>query len=126
MRHIGGAHQIIIFFRHQIDIAGLLVDSAIRRFVFLLIATHLIFFIRAIFIMTLGAQIFTFILLIFSSTVWIIFKKKKTISIKYFTDSGQPMSHQATLDWWNYYKHPLTASAESKNLITNTVKSNPL
>ena len=76
--------------------------------------------------MTLGAQIFTFILLIFSSTVWIIFKKKKTISIKYFTDSGKPMSHQATLDWWNYYKHPLTASAESKNSITNTVKGNPL
>lgn len=116
----------MIFFKHQIDSAGLLVDSAIRRYIFLLIVTHLIFFIRAMFTMTLGAKIFTFILLVFSITIWIIFKNKKTISIKYFADNGQPMSHQATLDWWNYYKHPLTASAESKNLISNSVKGTPL
>ena len=42
---------------------------------------------------------------------------KKTISINIFEDTGRPMSHQATLDWWNFYKHPLTASSESNKFI---------
>ena len=39
MRMLGGAHQIIIFYRNQIECNGLLVDLAMRRLVFVLVFT---------------------------------------------------------------------------------------
>ena len=117
MRMLGGAHQIIIFYRNQIECNGLLVDLAMRRLVFVLIFTQLTFLIKSIFFGVIASIMFISVCLIMTLVFLAILTYKKTISINIFEDTGRPMSHQATLDWWNFYKHPLTASSESNKFI---------
>ncbi len=83
-------------------------------------------FIRAMFAYFLATKIFTGIILIFSIVVLIIFNRKKTISVKYFYDSGRPSSFQAQMDWWNFFRHPLTVNAESRLIRTKPGRGNTL
>lgn len=84
---------------------------------FLLVLVQLTMFVRAMFVGLLGTKIFMGAILLGTFIILIIYKRKKTISIRYFHDEGEPQSYEATLNWWNFYKHPLTVSSESRSLI---------
>lgn len=57
-------------------------------------------------------KIFTGIFLVVSIVGFILLLRRPTISLLDLQDNGEPIDHQKTLDWWNFYNHPLTVNAE--------------
>ena len=71
---------------------------------------------------TLGLKIFTGILAFVLSATWFYFKSMKTIEIDMFQDDGVPMTQETSLKWWNYFRHPLTVSSESRTQMVEKAR----
>ena len=98
------------------------VDCAINRTILMLLATNIVYFVKALldgFVLTQVVMgLFTGLVL----AAYIFALLYKSISLSIVPDLEHKIDVNYVVDWWNFYKHPLTVPARSKLDVVETEK----
>lgn len=120
MRYVSSAHMLLVWHRLQFESSGVMVgrlhqvDKAIVRVHFLLLVTNLVIFAKALLGSYLIAKIVTGVFFVATLFIFIYSCFLKTISLSVLEDKDYLFDPHYAMQWWNFYKHPLTAMAKSK------------
>lgn len=113
-RQFGDTHQLLIWHKSEIDSAGHLIDAAIRRVVIVLIVAQGLFLLRHI-----GEYKFYSLMsivgLIILTSMFLGLSPIITPSAHADTILPPGDLHSDLVEWWNMYKHPLTAEAKTSS-----------
>lgn len=100
------------------------IDSALTRIYIMLLFTNIVVFVKSILQGYLVSQIFNGIMVAFVLGVYIYSRATRTIALSMIEDTEFDYDPSYSIDWWNFYKHPLTAMARSKVDIVTADKRN--